>query len=385
MQRTDSMNRVKAQAKELAAGYAIGAANIIPGVSGGTFLLIFGLYERVIAILNGLKGDMLKKLLGQLLSQLKAPLNKERWGESAALLRESGLLFLGKLLLGAGLAIFSLSALMEYLLEHQHSHTYALFFGLIAASVLVPFKLMKKAKLLHILPFVIGTAVTIFVASAVNPADKLQEKSTQYAERLALEQNAPTTVDETVKPSRFVFKKEYDLPELLFAGVAGAVAISAMVLPGLSGSLVLILLGQYGAVLMAINGLSRGLKNGTLQFDQVLFLSTMSIGMALGIILFVKLIDFVFKRFHDGTMAFLTGLITGSLFALWPFKVVTTLTDIYEKIDGEIALTASKVVYTNSNRLPAGVSEALVALLFVGVGVAVMIPFLKSEGAESEQ
>lgn len=371
------MSKIKESAKEIGAGYAIGAANIIPGVSGGTFLLIFGLYEKVIGILNGLGGSEGKRLLKELFTFLKAPFNKEVRSNFFTILSEKGIFFLGKLFFGALLAIGSLSALMEFLLEKHHTNTYALFFGLIAASIFVPVKLFKTKKFYHLLPFILGLAVTFYVASAVNPYDKAVAKSERYEKRYEAEQGI-TKVDEE-KSQRFKFIGHYSPAQYLWVTVAGAVAISAMVLPGLSGSLVLILLGQYILVLTAISGF---LKEQIL--DHGLFLGCMSIGMILGLLLFVKIINYVFTKFHDGTMAFLTGLIAGSLFALWPFKALGIIEKQYVKVNGAIECLTDSKIYTNQNILPQSTNELLIASLFVVVGIVIMIPFLKNEKIEEK-
>lgn len=379
------MNTIKESAKEIGAGYAIGAANIIPGVSGGTFLLIFGLYEKVISILHGLGGSEGKRLLKDLFTFLKSPFDKGVRNNFFSILSDKGIFFLAKLGLGAGFALVSLAALMTYLLENHHCYTYALFFGLIAASVFVPYRLMKKASLLHLVPFIIGTLVTIFVAMRVDPVDKVLEKSRQYKEKHSIVEGAAqeTTAavekaTEATEQKRFAYKGTYSIGDYLYAGLAGAIAISAMVLPGLSGSLVLLVMQMYGKVLTAINGF-----RANQQLDHLIFLAVFSVGMGLGILVFVKVIDFVFKKYHDGTMAFLTGLILGSLFALWPFKAVTTVNDIYMEVGDEYQFFAEKTLYTNSNILPTNVNEAIFASLFVILGIIIMIPFLKKEKAEA--
>lgn len=369
------MNNIKESIKELGAGYAIGAANIIPGVSGGTFLLIFGLYEKVISILNGLGGSEGKRLLKELFSFLKAPFNSEVRNNFIKLLSEKGIFFLFKLMFGALLAIGTLSTLMEYLLEKHHTNTYALFFGLIAASIFVPIKLFKSKKLYHLLPFIIGLGVTFYVADSVNPYDKAIVKSERYEKRYETQQSG---TEITESSQRFQFIGHYTPSQYLFITLSGAIAISAMVLPGLSGSLVLILLGQYVVVLSAISGF---LKDQIL--DHGLLLGCMTIGMALGLLVFVKLINFVFAKYHDGTMAFLTGLIAGSLFALWPFKGVGIIENHYVKVNGSIELIKNSSIYTNENIWAKSTNELLIALAFIVLGIIIMIPFLKNEKAEA--
>jgi putative membrane protein len=161
---------------------------------------------------------------------------------------------------------------------------------------------------------------------------------------------------------------------MLLGAIAGAVAISAMILPGLSGSLVLILLGQYYEVISAISGLK------SLQLDYFVFLTAVGLGMIFGILAFARVIKFVFERFYNGTVAVLIGLTAGSLYALWPFKKFVTL-DLYQKGAGGIELVKDVVVQTNANILPADLPSILIPLLFCGIGVAVMV-VLDRYGAE---
>lgn len=353
---------MKNHVKDLLIGYAIGTANIIPGVSGGTFLLIFGIYERVIAALNSLNKDSIITLLKAKLAFLKEPGNTDSRKAFFDLLKKHDILFLGKLLIGAGIALVTLSSLLELLLENYQTPTYGLFFGLILVSLLVPLKLFKNRKVLHVLPFILGVIVTAYIALQVDPVEKLKQKSTIYEQRLHAEQNGTAVETEGT----------YTVKEYTMAAVSGAVAISAMVLPGISGSLVLILLGQYFIVLTAINGAK------TLGFDHFIFLGAMAGGMVIGLLLFVRLVNFVFAKFHDGTMAFLTGLIGGSLFALWPFKG-TTILSYYDKVDDKITFIKDAAVFTNENILPSINGEFAVTVITILIGIGVMVPFLKHE------
>ncbi len=352
--------------KDILTGFAIGTANIIPGVSGGTFLLIFGIYERVISALNNLNGSVIKEIISSLLKTIKSISSKEQRSEFSKILEKYEILFLSKLVAGAVLAILALSSVIKMLLHSHQTPTFGLFFGLILVSLIVPFKLFKKIKPIHIIPFIFGTLATIGVATGVNPADKLEVKSHYYEAKLL------TNEDTNVNESKFGYKGTYSPTELIMAGVAGAIAISAMVLPGISGSLVLILLGQYGAVLTAISGAK------SFQLDSFIFLGIFSIGMGIGLLLFVRLVNFIFSKFHDGTVATLAGLIAGSLYALWPFKN-SVIMSYYGKVNGEIQYVSDAAVYTNQNIIPSLTSETMITLAMIVVGIIIMIPFIKHE------
>ncbi len=360
---------MKNHIKELLTGFAIGTANIIPGVSGGTFLLIFGIYERVITALNGFSKTVIVEILNSTISLLKSPSSKDQRAKTNTILKQYEVPFLIKLMIGAGAAIVGLSSAIKLLLLNYQTPTYGLFFGLILVSIIVPFKLFKKKKLIHILPFLVGTAITIFVASGVDPVEKIQKKSDHYKLRIESEKIVEGSVE---KPKAFKYSGVYSGKEYIMAGVAGAIAISAMVLPGISGSLVLILLGQYFSVLTAISGAK------SLGLDYFLFLGALSIGMAVGLLLFVKLVNYVFDKFHDGTVATLTGLITGSLVALWPFKESVSI-DYYGKVNGAITFIENGMIHTNKNILPQFSGETAITCVMIIVGIIVMIPFIKHE------
>ena len=150
--------------KELFMGFCLGVANIIPGVSGGTFLLVFGIYERVFAIVNQINVRFLGRLAGMSLSVFRHLGGKGTVQKFIVTLRATGLLFLMKLALGAGVAIVGLSSLMKFLLLNHFSVTYALFFGLILVSVVIPIKMMRRFSWGHFVFLLLGVVLTVMVA-----------------------------------------------------------------------------------------------------------------------------------------------------------------------------------------------------------------------------
>ncbi len=138
-----------------------------------------------------------------------------------------------------------------------------------------------------------------------------------------------------------------------------------MVLPGISGSLVLILAGEYYTVVKAFSGLK------DLQTEHMAYLFFLGIGIIVGLLLFARLVEYIFRRFHDQTIAFLCGLIAGSLYALWPFKEAVVF-DKYVRTDGAITVVNDAVVYTNNNILPKDPSEFLFSMVFCVLGIAAM-------------
>jgi putative membrane protein len=136
-------------------------------------------------------------------------------------------------------------------------------------------------------------------------------------------------------------------------------------MPGPSGSLVLILLGQYYEALTAISGLK------SLQLDYFVFLGIMALGICVGMLLFSRVINYVLKRFYNGAVAFMIGVTAGSLYALWPFKKIVFM-DKYVKHAGEILMVENAPVQTNINVFPTDIGAILPALLFFGIGVSIM-------------
>ena len=365
--------------KEFGSGFIVGVANIIPGVSGGTLLFLLGLYERTLGALSKFNAKSVTALLSSAWKTIFSSKRKENLkllGEQAQVL---DIPYIIRLLAGAAAAIILLSGLMEYLLEAHFSTTYAFFFGLILMSAVLSVKMMKRIKPVHVIHIVIGAAVTVLITASVDPATTAKNKSDRYEKEYAelaisSTESAVTAENRAAKSesTRFKYTGRYTALEIAVASAAGAIAICVMILPGLSGSLILILLGQYHEVISAISGLK------TLQLDYVVFLTIMAIGMGFGLLAFARLVNFVFKRFYDDTVAVMIGLILGSLYALWPFKKIVVM-DLYVKAQNGITFVKDAVIETNTNILPPNVTTGLLALLFCGVGVGIMVLLEKYE------
>jgi putative membrane protein len=393
---TTQQSLVKDQslAKELFMGFCLGTANIIPGVSGGTFLLVFKIYERVFAILNRINRALVLRFAAIVFCVVK---NLGRNGclqDLASFLKETDAVFLLKLMVGAVTAIVALSSLMKYLLVHQFAYTYSLFFGLILVSIVIPVRMLNSLKGPVVFMVLLGMSLTVFVSWSVNPYDKVKIKS-DHLERqfqhISGENKAPVfgqgshgnplenqlkkKEGKTQEPGQFSFLGKYTIEEYVYAGICGAVSISAMVLPGISGSLVLILMGAYFDVISAISALKSG------HLDTLAFLCCFGLGIVVGGLLFARLINFVLKRYYNLTMAFLVGLMAGSLHALWPFKKVMIMARQYVKQEGAIFVVENSQVYTNLNILPSNGHQLLVSLLFFFVGCAVMVAFVRAESS----
>jgi len=356
---------MKTLLKELASGFLIGIANIIPGVSGGTFLLILGMYQRVMSAISGLNAAAIKAVLGHGAGILFSSNRKENLKALGRLITEKDLFFLMRLGIGATAAIVILSDVMMYLLTKQFAGTYAFFFGLIIVSTIMSLRLIERFTFGRITMLILGIVATVAVTIAVNPADKIRTKSDHYREMFEKEQsynNQETSADAT----KSLYAGVYTPAEYASGTMAGALGVSAMVLPGISGSLVLILVGQYYKVINAISSLR------TFKIDYFIFLTLFAIGMFIGVLLFARLVTFVFKRFYNGTIAFLTGLMAGSLYTLWPFKS-TIIMDQYVKSAEGISMLKDVMVRTNANILPKSAFELVVVLIMCGAGAAIMV------------
>ncbi|KMQ52641.1 membrane protein [Chitinispirillum alkaliphilum] len=353
--------------KELGAGFVIGAANIIPGVSGGTLMLVLGIYRRVMSSLSNLKANIIPQLFQ---NSTKAILSKNRKPHLEALketCKNIDGFFMIRLMAGAVFAILVLSDLMKHLLSTHFSNTYAFFFGLIMVSAIFSVRYIKRKKIRHIAPLAAGLLLTIAIAVSVDPSESTQSKSDHYKAQYELNVQSDLSSPATQRESgRFQYVGHYSLSNFSTSGLVGALSASAMILPGLSGSLVLILTGQYYEVISAISGLR------TFQLDYFFYLCVFAVGILLGILFFAKTVTYVFNRYYDGTMSFLIGLMAGSLFTLWPFKE-TIVIDQYVKTPEGISLISDTTVHTNINILPATNAEALWALVFFFAGLSTML------------
>ncbi len=278
-------------------GAAMGAANVIPGVSGGTIALITGIFERLI---NAIKSFDIKAVKLLFSGQLKD------------FAKHIDLYFLIALFTGVGVAIISLAKLFKFLFEHYPIFIWAFFFGLVLASIYFVGKSVKKWSVSSVISLIVGTAIAVTI-SVMTPAS---ENSS-----------------------------------FLYLIICGVVAVCSMILPGLSGSFVLILLGNYQLVM--INAVSD--FNAKVLFPVVL-------GAGVGLVAFSHVLSWLLKKFHNQTIAMLTGFITGSLGILWPWKEPIT------KQFGEKIKTVGYDYYT-----PEMNSEFYLAVFFIILGIASIV------------
>ena len=251
-------------------GFCMGTADIIPGVSGGTVALILGIYEELIKTISSINLHSFKILFSLNFTKIQTEFN---------------LNFLLPLFLGIFSAIFMMAGLMHYLFEHYSLYTWSLFFGLILGSILFILKQIPNLKdMRSILSLSAGIAIGYIVISFI-----------------------PISTPET---TWFIF-------------LSGLIGITAMILPGISGSFILLILGKYAFITSAV-------KNPFGDGNLVIML-TFVLGCLVGILSFSRALRYFLTNFHSQTMCVLAGFMIGSLQKLWPWKEVVSETVIRGK------------------------------------------------------
>lgn len=237
-------------------GFLMGSADVVPGVSGGTIAVLVGIYERLVHAIS-----MASKALGNLL--------RLRFREAGRRLREIDWGLILPLVIGIGVAVFTLAGVISTLLEDYPEAMAGVFTGLVAASAWVAWRMIRRPD---------GTSLAIAVVVAVAFFFILGLKGGAVAD-----------------------------PSWLVIFGAGAIAICAMILPGISGSFLLLMLGMYDFVISAV--------------DERDFpvLGVFALGCLIGIALFSQVLDWALARYHDIVVAAMVGLLIGSFRVLWPW------------------------------------------------------------------
>ena len=240
----------------------MGAADVVPGVSGGTIAFIVGIYEELINSIKSINTENLRLLFRGQFRSFWEGINAN---------------FLLSIVLGIGISIFSLAKIITYLLVNQPILVWAFFFGLVLASTWFVAKEIKQWQVKTAVSFVIGAVLAYYITVA--------------------------TPAETPTHPLFIF-------------LCGAIAICAMILPGISGSFILVLLGKYFYIMEAVKSF------------RITVMLTFMAGAVIGITTFSRVLSFALRRFHDATIALLSGFMLGSLNKVWPWKeTIETYTD----------------------------------------------------------
>lgn len=293
-------------------GMGMGAADVVPGVSGGTIAFISGIYEELINSLKSIELDTIKVLFKEGIPAVWKKVNGN---------------FLAALFVGIGISIASLSKVITYLLATYPVLVWSFFFGLIIASALMVSKKMTSWDITSIGGLIFGTALAYYITVA-SPAE------------------TPT--------------------ELWFILLSGMLAICAMILPGISGAFILLLLGKYEYILTSLKELD------------IKVILTFMVGCVLGLVSFSHVLSWLFKKFHNLTIAVLTGFMIGSLNKVWPWKL--TLTTRINSHGLEVPVTQQSVLPTNFDGEP---------LILGAIGLAIagflLIYILDKFSPEEEQ
>lgn len=282
-------------------GMAMGAADVVPGVSGGTIAFIAGIYQELIDSLKSINHNAVKTLFTK--------------GISAAWKEINGT-FLVVLLSGIATSILSLVRLIHYLLDNFPVLLWSFFFGLIVASAIVVGRKISKWSIGVTLTFIVGVLIAFFINK--------------------------TTPAETPDALWFIF-------------LSGMIAISAMILPGISGSFILLLLRKYEYV------------TGALKDFDLKVIITFALGCGVGLISFANVLSWMFKNYYNATIALLTGFMIGSLNVVWPWKNV---------LETRINSKGVEVPFRYESVLPAnfeGENFHLLSIVCMMVGFALIV------------
>lgn len=283
---------------------AMGAADVIPGVSGGTIAFISGIYERLISALSAIDPSLISLL------------RKEGF---AAVWKKVDGFFLLVLLSGIATSILSLAKGVTYLLDHHPIPIWSFFFGLIIASVLVVQRQIKVNQWMNLVPFAIGIAFAWWITM--------------------------------LAPSQ-------STNSLWFIFFSGAIAICAMILPGISGSFILVIMGKYQYILESLHELRY----------EVIFVFIA--GCIIGLLSFVRLVKWLFAKYHDISIALLGGFMIGSLNKVWPWKITMESLQIDEKLIPSVQRNVSPFAYESITGLP---SELFLSLASAGIGLFLIL------------
>ena len=243
-------------------GACMGAADVIPGVSGGTIAFIMGIYDDFVGSLAAINGEAVKLLFK---------------GQFKAFWKHINGSFLLSLVIGIGISVISLAGLMQMLLSDFPIQTWAFFFGLIVASSIFIIRGISGWRLREGLLLVLGIILGVVIC----------------------------TLSPTQTPDG-----------LWFIFLSGAIAICAMILPGISGSFILLILGKYQYIMGVISDLVSGVEFGR----NLLILCVFAIGAVVGILGFSKFLHWLLARWNKETLIVLAGFIIGSLVKVWPWS-----------------------------------------------------------------
>ena len=295
--------RTRAEYIKLSAkGFCMGTADLIPGVSGGTVAFITGIYEPLLEAVASIKKDFFVNLV------------TFKWKEA---LSSVHLRFLIPLACGMVLAILSLARLMHYLINEQPIPTWAAFFGLIAASIIVIWKDIEGPTRPANMAFIAIGAVIAWVMVSLIPV------TTPF--------------------------------DWWFIYLCGVIGITAMILPGLSGSFLLLILGKYEYITGAV-------KNPFV-VENMMTLGVFLCGTISGLLGFSKILNYFMKHYRTQTMAVLTGILIGSMKKVWPWKEVLET----KVVRGKVRVLREANIFPSEFNSQTALALALIVICFVAI------------------
>lgn len=283
-----------------ARGLAMGAADIVPGVSGGTIAFITGIYEELLETISNISLGTLKSLFSEGLAATWKKMNGN---------------FLLALFAGVLISIFSLAKAIQYFLEFHPHLLWSFFFGLVGASIIYVGKQVGKWNVGTVISLIVGSGVAFYL-TLLSPGS--------------------------------------NIGSWWYIMVCGSIAICAMILPGISGSFILLLLGAYPAVISAVSD------------RDFMTLGIFAVGCIVGLLVFSRVLNWMFKHIKDITIAVLTGFLIGSMNKLWPWKENIEL--LYTHSDG-------REDWLQTNVLPSGFAgdpQIFMVILLAVVGFALI-------------
>jgi len=282
-------------------GIAMGAADVVPGVSGGTIAFISGIYEELITSINNIKPSLIKIWKNEGFNSFWKKLNGN---------------FLVALFLGIFISLFSLATLVSWLLENEPVLLWSFFFGLVAASIFFVGKEITRWNMGIVTILILGAAIAYFITTL------------------------PASENATSLPYLFM---------------SGALAVCAMILPGISGAFILVLLGSYKTILDAVHE------------RNVQVVLTVAIGAIFGLLSFAKLLKWMFSHYKNLTLALLTGFIIGSLNKIWPWKLVLETKIIGDKVIPLVEQNVSPFNFEGDSQLMFAIIAAIIgfSLIFI--------------------
>ena len=296
-------------------GLIMGIADLIPGVSGGTIAFITGIYDDLLTAISKVNGEFFKTLFSK---------------DYKNALEQSSAKFLIILLSGIGTSIILFARLMHYLMEHHAVATWSLFFGLILASIVSLSKNVSKIVGVNMVWIFLGAVFAYIVVSLV-----------------------PV---ETPESYYFIF-------------FCGFIAIMAMILPGLSGSFLLLILGKYQFITGAIKS--------PFSDNNLIVMAVFATGAVCGLLLFSRILKYFLEHYKEATMAFLIGVLIGSLKKVWPWKKVLTTKVVRGKVK----------VLTEANFLPETVDQTVMFAIALALAGFIFVYLLEkfAAGSTNEQ